>query len=199
MRKKISFIILCAVLVLVIAAAGIFYSKYSDVYVDKTDLNTQADDIKNTETSQEKDETPEDVSENIVPDVEFFDEDGNPLKLSNFFDKPVVFNFWATWCGPCKSEMPGFDNIYKKYKDKVNFIMLNVSDNRKTVEKFMAENGYSFPIYYDDTQICSYTYGASSIPMTFVLKEGGEIFGYQIGVLPEEVLETALKTILGEE
>ena len=144
-------------------------------------------------------EQPKEENQNIVPDVEIFDADEKPVMLSSFFDKPLVLNFWATWCGPCKSEMPGFNRLYDKYNDKVNFVMLNVSDDRKTVKEFIEKNSYSFPVYYDDTQIAAYTYGASSIPLTLVIHEGGEVYGYQIGVLPEDALEGAIKAVLKEE
>lgn len=149
-----------------------------------------------------QEETPTDtVPENIdyAPDFTVYDYDGNAVKLSDSYGKPIVFNFWATWCGPCKSEMPGFEKMYKKYKDKVVFMMINSSDSREDVLKFMDENGYTFPIYYDDTQIAAYTYGVSAIPATYVTDKYGQIYGYQIGVLPEETLEKAIKTVLGEE
>lgn len=157
------------------------------------DNKTEKD--KNTEQNSDEPE----ISANAAPDVEFYNSNGNSVMLSSFYNKPVVLNFWATWCGPCKSEMPGFNRLYEKYKDKVNFVMLNVSDSEKTVADFLDENGYNFPVYFDKTQIASYTYGASSIPLTFVLHKGGEVYGYQIGVLREEALEGVIKTVLGEE
>ncbi len=215
MNKKIKFIILCLVFALLLIGAYVFYNKFSDEFSNGTEMQIvddgKTDDIEQLtkeendgedayeqESGEEKSED-ETTGENLAPDVGFFDGDGNSVMLSEFFDKPTVLNFWATWCGPCKSEMPGFENLYNKYSDRVNFVMLNVSDTKETVADFLKENGYSFPIYFDQTQIASYTYGASSIPLTFVINKGGEVYGYQIGVLPEEALEGAIKTVLGEE
>ena len=205
MKNKITFALLFVLLVLVIALGSVFYNRFSDDYTDNDELgvvekNTEKVTDKQDEKVQENaEESTESENENVAPDVEFFDAFENSFMLSDFFDKPIVFNFWATWCGACKSHMPGFDNLYEKYKDDVNFIMLNVSDERKTAEAFLEDNGYDFPIYYDDSNICSYVYGASSIPLTFVMKKGGEVYGYQIGALSEEALESAIMTVLEEE
>ena len=195
MKKNVlTLVVSVLILVLLIAGGTIVYNKNKDsaggsfVKVEKP--QDGGDDVA---------ESGESISENSVPDVEIYNADGEKVMLSRFFGKPVVLNFWATWCGPCKSEMPGFNRLYEKYKDKVNFVMLNVSEDKKTVERFLKDNGYSFPVYYDKTQVASYTYGASSIPLTFVLDKGGELFGYQMGVLSEEALEDAIKTVLGDE
>ena len=203
MIKKVLFVILCIVLIGIIVGAAVVYDKLYDDYTGKqSEIQTVDNDdsdkvIDNASEKTEQDEGGE--KDNIVPDVEIFHENGSRVMLSEFFEKPVVLNFWATWCGPCKSEMPGFDNLYRKYGDRVNFVMLNVSDTREQVSEFLSENGYSFPVYYDESQAATYTYGASSIPLTFVIDRGGELYGYQIGVLPEDALESAIKTVLGEE
>jgi len=204
MNKKILFVVLCVVLILLLVGAVYIYD---ELYEDYTDSNFEmqtvekdgSDDVGKSEETDNSTQSNTEQNDNTAPDVEFFDADGNSLMLSHFFDKPLVLNFWATWCGPCKSEMPGFDRLYDKYKDKVNFVMLNVSDSEETVADFIKENGFGFPVYFDKTQIASYTYGASSIPLTFVMYKGGEVYGYQMGVLPEEALEEALKSVLGEE
>ncbi|MBO4950510.1 MAG: TlpA family protein disulfide reductase [Clostridia bacterium] len=206
MNKKVLFAVLSVVLIGLLVGA---FFIYDELYEDYTHSNFQMqtvdkDENKNDGTAPEPEQKHEQEHEqertdNMVPDVEFYDADGNAVMLSDFFDKPLVLNFWATWCGPCKSEMPGFDRLYDKYKDKVNFVMLNVSDSEETVADFIKENGFGFPVYFDKTQIASYTFGASSIPLTFVMYKGGEIYGYQMGVLPEEALEEAMKTVITEE
>lgn len=210
MNKKVLFVVLSAVFIVLLVGAVFIYD---ELYEDYSDRNFQMqtvdkDKVVNEssvsapelETNQKTNQEPnQEQSENTVPDVEFYDADGNAVMLSSFFDKPLVLNFWATWCGPCKSEMPGFNSLYEEYKDRVNFVFLNVSDSENTVAEFLDENGYSFPPYFDKTQVASYTYGASSIPLTFVMHKGGEIYGYQRGVLSEEALEEALKNVLKEE
>lgn len=197
-KNAITLIICLVLLVGLIAGGTAFYN--ANKTKDRGSFTVIDEDKKDeSEKVEETDDEVGENDENTAPDVEFFDNDKNSHMLSDFFDKPVVLNFWASWCGPCKSEMPGFDKLYKEYGDRVHFIMLNVDDTRETVKKFISDNGYSFPIYFDDTNVCAYTYGASSIPLTFVLYEGGKVYGYQIGVLPEEALLGAIKTVLGEE
>lgn len=201
MNKKVILIVLCVVFVVLLCGSAVLYERLAGDYNNSGEMNTVDNDtvVSEQNESPEKSEEQHEDNINIAPDVEVYDKDGNSIMLSSFYNKPVVLNFWATWCGPCKSEMPGFNRLYEKYKDKVNFVMLNVSDDEKTVSDFLSENGYDFPVYFDKTQIASYTYGASSIPLTFALYQGGKVYGYQIGVLSEEALEGAIKTLLGEE
>lgn len=81
------------------------------------------------------------------------DADGNTVRLSDMFGKPVVINFWATWCPPCKRELPDFDRLCREYGDRVVFMMVNLTDGRRdTVDgtkKFVSEKGYTFPVYFE--------------------------------------------------
>ncbi len=199
MNKKILFVVLCVVLVFLLVGAVFIYNELYEDYTD-SDFEIQTVEKDNNDDENKSEQTEQNgQNENVAPDVEFYDADGNSLMLSHFFDKPLVLNFWATWCGPCKSEMPGFNRLYEEYQDRANFVMINVSDSEETVQDFLKENGYSLPVYFDKTQIASYTYGASAIPLTLVMYKGGIVYGYQSGTLPEEALEQALKTVLMEE
>lgn len=134
-----------------------------------------------------------------APDFTVYDSSGNKVKLSDYLGKPVILNFWASWCGPCKSEMPGFDNLYKKYGDSVQFLMVNLTDGtqetKEDADSFIQGEGYSFPIYYDQDTDAAYTYGISSIPTTFLINEEGYIEAYAMGAISEEALENALPMI----
>ena len=137
-----------------------------------------------------------------APDFTVYDSAGNKVKLSDYLGKPVVLNFWASWCGPCKSEMPGFDSLYQKYGDSIQFLMVNLTDGqqetREKADSFIQSEGYSFPIYYDYDIDAAYTYSISSIPTTFLVNAEGYIEGYAMGAISEEALEEALSMILTE-
>ena len=117
-----------------------------------------------------------------APDFTFCDLQGNEVKLSDYFGqgKPIVLNFWATWCGQCKEEMPDFDDVYKQYQDKVIFLMVNATTtSSETPEKAMAyissNTDFSLPFFLDIYGDAKEKYGLSSLPYTFFIDEEGYI------------------------
>ncbi len=90
----------------------------------------------------------------LAPAYDFTMQDynGNIVKLSNMIDKPVVLNFWATWCPPCKAELPDFQKAYEKYGNEINFVIVDLTDGDETVERaksYLSQNSYTFPCYFD--------------------------------------------------
>ena len=144
---------------------------------------------------------PETVSQNLAPDFTVTDAEGNAYKLSDFRGKGVVLNFWASWCGPCKSEMPHFQEAYDQYGEDVHFLMVNMAealgDTRANAEAFLTDSGYTFPVYYDTLAECAYGYGVTGIPMTFLIDAQGCIVSYQTGMISKADLEQRIQTILG--
>ena len=143
----------------------------------------------------------ESVSENLAPDFTVTDSDGNAVKLSDFRGKGVVLNFWASWCGPCKSEMPHFQTAYEQYGDEVHFLMVNMStafgDSPEDANAILTENGYTFPVYYDTNAECAYGYGVSGIPMTFFIDQEGRIVSGKTGMISAADLDRRILTIIG--
>ena len=139
--------------------------------------------------------------EEIVPAPDFTVEnaDGEQVKLSDFTGRPVVLNFWASWCGPCKSEMPGFQNLYDAYGEDVAFVMVNLTDGgRETTESAMAfveKQGYTFPVYFDVDQEAAAAYYVTSIPATYFIDSEGNLVAYGLGALQEEDVKTGLEMI----
>ena len=86
-------------------------------------------------------------------DFQMEDKNGEIVDLSDFYGKPIVLNFWASWCPPCKSEMPYLEKAYETYGDDLSFLMVNLTDGEKetveTADEFIDESGYTFPVYYD--------------------------------------------------
>ena len=211
MNQKKSFSVLLIVLLVVLAGAMFAYRYLSDKVTPDTGgslldrvtdgADTSADTVK---TGIETSDAGDTAQSDVFPAMDFtvYDIDRNPVKLSDFFGKPILINFWATWCPPCKSELPDFDRVYADYGEDVVFMMVNMTDgSRDTVESasaFTADNGYSFPVYYDCDLDAAYTYGASSIPMTVLIGADGNIVGGQVGVLTEEQLRIILDTELAK-
>lgn len=184
MKKKIWIIIAIAFIAIMILAA-VLYPKLSEKYSADSRQNGTA-----SETVTQAD------------NFTVYDSELNKVRLSDNFGKPIVINFWASWCGPCTSELPAFDAMYEKYGDEVVFLMINLTDGqRETVEivkKFVSDNGYSFPVYYDTDYNASNTYGVYLIPETVFIKADGSLYDIRIGAMNESVLEDYIKQVIGE-
>lgn len=127
------------------------------------------------------------------------DKDGKEVKLSDFIGKPIVINFWATWCPPCRSELAHFDKLAKEYEGKVHFLMVNLSgEDKRSVKNFVQSNGYTFPLYFDDTNSGSSAYSVSSIPVTVFITAKGDIGAQRIGAMSEATLRSYITQLLNK-
>lgn len=133
-----------------------------------------------------------------APDFTVFDKNGNQVKLSDFKGKPVVINFWATWCGYCKMEMPDFNDAAKMNMG-VEFLMINVTDGgRETVEKaqrYVDKEGFTFNVYFDKNLDAANKYGASSLPITFFVDSEGKLVSYNAGAMSRDMLQKGIDMI----
>jgi len=136
-----------------------------------------------------------------APDFTVYDLEGNPHKLSDFRGKPVLLNFWASWCGPCQMEMPDFQKYYESHGDKVNFVMVNLTDGQQeTVESasaFIEEKGYSFPVYYDTDIDAAMKYGVNAVPVSYFIDAEGYFVAWAQGALSADMLQQGMDMLLG--
>lgn len=121
---------------------------------------------------------------------------GTVIKLSEMKGRPVVLNFWASWCGYCVKELPDIEALFKKYGDKVSFLAVNCGESRKEIESFLKKKSYTFPIAMDETTSLSRLYNISGIPRTIVLDKEGKIIADHIGMILKKELEKSIEEAL---
>ena len=195
MNQKKTLSILILALVVLIAGAGVLYKSLGDG-IDAQQLATQGETV--TVGNAPEDGTA--PVQSLAPDFTVYDLDGNPHRLSDFRGMPVVLNFWASWCGPCKMEMPDFDEKSKELAGKVQFLMVNMTDGAQetvaSASAFVAQAGYSFPVLYDLEQQAAMAYGVYSIPTTYFIDAEGYGIAYASGAIGPEVLQAGIDMIL---
>jgi len=136
-----------------------------------------------------------------APDFDLPDVNGKRVKLSNFKGKVIILDFWATWCPPCRAEIPGFIELYKKYKDKgVEIIGISLDEGGvKDVLPFMKEFGINYTILIGNYKVTQDYGGIRGIPTTFVIDKKGNIRAKYVGYRPKEVFERDIIMLLNEK
>ena len=122
------------------------------------------------------------VKETEAPDFTLRDLAGRPRRLAEFRGQVVLINFWATWCLPCRAEMPAMERLYQEMKsDGFTILAVNFAETAQQVEPFVKEHRLTFPILLDQEGQVSRLYRAFSLPTTYVLDRHGAIVGRAIG------------------
>ncbi len=137
----------------------------------------------------------------LVPNFEFKDGDGNVVEFDSFKGKPIVINFWGTWCPWCVVEMADFDKAVGEYGEDVNFIFLDVANDEsetvEKVEKFLADKGYDNIVsHYDDPGYGIYMFGINSFPTTVYIDREGYLYDATIGATNYDSIKTVVDSML---
>ena len=227
MKNKKAILVILLALVLLIGGASVLYDKLGQKVASNQLLGQKPDTGVQTQTpvsgesaKTEATQTPmeselsaesakpeenaagteRDPSASIpAPDFTAYDAQGNEVRLSDYFGKPIVLNFWASWCGPCQSEMPDFHDKYLELNGEVLFLMVNATGGRETVESAMAfiqEKGYTFPVLYDLNSDAIMTYRAYSLPTTFFIDAEGYAVAQAVGAITAETLQRGIDMIM---
>jgi len=128
------------------------------------------------------------------------DANGDQVTLANYKGKVVLLNFWATWCGPCKVEIPWFVEFNKTYKDS-GFAVVGVSlddDGWKSVKPYLAETKIDYTVVGDDIVSKSYG-GVDSLPATFIIDRDGRIAFVHTDLVGKDTYETEIRSLLGRD
>lgn len=211
MSEKMKLITAVGGLVLFFALAAVGYNylskKYSptpvlpDVNVPSVSENTQADNNGEASDGNAEAENGEEITLQKAPHFYVYDKNGARIEFSDKVGKPIIINFWATWCGPCKMEMPHFQKAFDEYSDIIEFMMINptdgANDTEASVAKFLTDTGYTFPVYYDKDSVATSVYGITGFPTTFFVDKDGNLLGYYPGTMNEETLYSCIDIVLG--
>lgn len=109
---------------------------------------------------------------------------------------PVVLNFWASWCGPCRMEMPAFERTSLKYADRAAILGINQAESAETVERFAQTTGVTYPLLVDDQWTVNRLYGVANLPTTIFVDADGVIREVFVGTMNQAVLEDKLNALL---
>ncbi|MBE6541603.1 MAG: TlpA family protein disulfide reductase [Ruminococcaceae bacterium] len=207
MNKKIKLIIWIILFLFLIAGAYVLYDKLGEEYSpgglvqDSQDQNGDSETTDN-ESSNDTVDSGKDEADNAeipAPNFEVVDAEGNMVTLSDMIGKPVVVNFWASWCPPCKAEMPDFNEAYKLWGEDITFMMVNMTDgSRETVDRakeFIESEGYEFPVYFDIWYSAAMTYGVYSLPATYFIDADGNYVAHAVGMIDADILEEGIGMI----
>ena len=160
------------------------------------------------ESADAEESSEADAGQDVIPAMDFTltDQYGETHTFSDYKGKTVFLNFWATWCPPCKSEMPDIQALYEKYgENEGDLIVLGVANPKTdempnnqdgTVEEvtdYLEENGLTFPVVMDTTGELFYWYGISAFPTTFMIDANGNVYGYVSGALTADMMESIVQ------
>lgn len=130
-----------------------------------------------------------------APDFTLTNLKGETIKLSELRGKPVFLNFWATWCPPCRAEMPLIQNLYQEKGSQLQILTINIQEDPQTIEKFLRKNHYNFPVLLDKQGQVANQYWIKGIPTTFIIDQQGIIRAVWVGALEEKDLKALLAKI----
>ena len=151
------------------------------------------------------------VSEVLAPgyDLELKDQFGKVHTLSDYKGKVIFLNFWATWCGPCRNEMPDIQKLYEEYSaqgEDAEVVILGIAGpeigqegSSGDIAGFMEENGYTYPVLMDESGEMFDQYGISAFPTTFMIDRDGNVYGYVPGQMTEDIMRSIIEQTLNGE
>lgn len=184
MKRSKLFLMIVIVLIAIIIVINILKPSISSGEKKVKDLPASESSIKKTNTLDQGVE---------APDFELFTLDNKKTKLSDYRGQKIILNFWATWCPPCKAEMPHMEEFHKKNKDKnisiVSVNLTSIDKGKSKITSFVKDYGLTFPIMLDESGKIGLEYQAFAIPTSYIIDEKGIITQKIVGPMDEEMME----------
>ncbi len=141
---------------------------------------------------------PSKVAGGTLPDLELASLDGSTLRLSGGNGRAKLVNFWATWCAPCREEIPHFNEIYAQYRDAgLDIVAISMDEEgAEVVRPFVADNGMTYPVVLGSDEVAEAFGGVVGFPTTFLVDRYGKVVDSWVGVIPRRVLEEKVRTLV---
>ena len=206
--KVVQYTVKIGGILMIIMGILMFTGKMNAVTSYLSNISSSHEKTENVSGTEEEAGSPEETSETedskVIPALDFTlkDQFGNTHTLADYKGKTIFLNFWATWCGPCKAELPDIQKLYEKYSEETEeeVVVLGVAGpkmgNEKTEEEiieFLEENELTYPVLMDTDWTLFQGYGISSFPTTFMIDKEGNVFGYVPGQLSYDIMEDIIR------
>ena len=202
-RGNVHFLFLLTILLLTlflpagcVLAEGVSTENESAQEMQSENISTEA----GTESAPEE-ET--ELPLTLAPDFTLPDQFGQEHTLSDYQGKVVFLNFWATWCPPCRAEMPDIQALYERYEDSEDVAVLGVAfpglsgeGTADEVAAFLEENGYTYPVVMAEDAQVAWDYQIQAFPTTFMITRDGDIYGYVTGSLEADMMDSIIEQTL---
>lgn len=162
--------------------------KQAEIVEINDDINEETKEVE-SETTESRPQTGLEKG-NIAPDFELETMDGETVKLSDFYGKKILLNFWATWCPPCRAEMPDMQKFHETYEDGV-VLAVNLTETEnslKNINTFLDEYGITFTVLSDTDTVVSNIYKAQALPTSYLINSEGKIHNIAIGPLNYDLM-----------
>lgn len=216
-------VLIWALLLIIVIGGGFFLSKKLN---NENENNPTISDSSDAENNDQENQSEEDVSspdssvnqdnadntlasiqnyievdKTLLPDFKLMNANNEEISINEYYGKFVVLNFWASWCPPCKAEMPDLQELHNEFeKDDENVLLsVNLTDGQRETkekaDKFLNENNYNFNLFYDYEGLGFSLFNVQSVPSTFFIDEQGYARGLIIGLTNKEDIKTVLETM----
>jgi cytochrome c-type biogenesis protein len=209
-KKAVKYTVKIGGIILILIGIMIFTGWMNNISSYLNSIPNRQEELDDSSADEDQISEEDSTAENEFPadDFTLIDQYGNEHTLSEYKDKVVFINFWATWCPPCRAEMPDIEALYYEYgQNEEDVIIIGIASPKsdknlytKEVDKegviqFLEENDITFPILFDETGSVFNQYGISSLPTSYFIDKDGNIYGFAPGMISKDVMKNTIETL----